>query len=88
MLFAFFRKRLRLDEGPAPHSRGARLLVRRTLARLARRRVAEAPAGAEAASNGSRPRKEEVLRAALMELRRLEEPAPCLDEPGPSAHRT
>ncbi|MFB6279265.1 MAG: hypothetical protein ABEK75_07140 [Salinibacter sp.] len=87
MLLAFFRKRLRSDRTPVPHSHQAPLLVRRTLARLARRRAVEASAEAAAPSGRSRPRKEEVLRAALMELRRLEEPAPPPDEAGPPIRR-
>lgn len=78
VLLAFFRKRLRPEAPPGLPS----LLTHHTLARLARRHAPDAPSGARPPVEGSPPRKAEVLRAALMELRRLDAPT-ASEEEGP-----
>lgn len=74
VLLDFFRKRLRVDSAYAPQPGLASLLVRRTFGRIANRRVAERPSRDEEEASVSRLQKAEVLHAALMELRQLEEP--------------
>ena len=81
MLLRFFRNRLRAHPETTPQPGLPSLLVRRTLNRLARRRT-----GVEPPSPDSKPRKAAVMRAALMELRRIEAPTPA-DDPSSLVHR-
>lgn len=73
MLLDFFRKRLRVDSAYAPQPGLASLLVRRTFGRIANRRVAERQSPDEGEVSSPRLQKAEVLHAALMELRQLED---------------
>jgi CRP-like cAMP-binding protein len=79
VLRTFFEKRLQAETG---RSAQVRLLVRRTLARLARRRTSAS------SGDSDRLQKVDVLRAALMELQECEAPAvPHTNDRPPVARR-
>lgn len=82
-LLAFFRKRLRVASDHDPRSGLAHVLARRTLTRLARQRASAEKETDETTSKRRPPPKSEVLRAALMELRKLEASAPPADTAPP-----
>lgn len=76
MLLDFFQARLQRSSGSSLRSDLPRLLTRRTLDRLAQE-------DATREAKRAQPRKEWVLRAALMELHRLD----ASTAPSPAARR-